>query len=359
MSRRNALVGLVVLGLMLAAIPGFAQKPYQGQTLRIAMWGAGWNRGLHELVGKPFMERTGAKIDYVIGNPREHLAKMLATRGQEPPFDVVQVDDSVKEQMVRLDLVQPVELAKIPNVKHVFPTILDKPELGPSFMIIPIGIGYNTEKFKELGLAEPTSWDILWEPKLAGKVAIPDLNVVMGVHTLMGAAIRASGNPYNYEAGIQELKKIKLNHIYSSPVEILTQITSANVWAVPITEGRINELRFRGVPVKYVNPVAAGKKGSMDIDSIHVVKGSKRKELAEIYMNLLLEPAAQLGFARAEGWTPAVRPAAAAIQKDAALREKFTILDEAGVNAALRADWGRLNRSWGDIVTKWNRTLKQ
>jgi putative spermidine/putrescine transport system substrate-binding protein len=271
----------------------------------------------------------------------------------------VQVDDSVKEQLVRQDLVQPVDLAKIPNVKNVFPEILDRPELGPAFMIIPIGIGFNTEKFKELGLAEPTSWDIMWEPKLAGRVAIPDLNVVMGVHTLMAAAVRASRDPYNYEAGIQELKKIKLNHIYSSPVDIQTQITNGTVWVVPITEGRINDLRFKGFPVRYANALTSGKKGSLDIDTIHVVKGSKRKDLGEVYINMLLDAGAQLAFARAEGWTPAVRPATESIQKDAALREKFSILDEAGVRAAMRADWVVLNKNWNDIVSKWNRTLKQ
>lgn len=357
--RRRIVVTLLAVVLAWPLSNVFAAREFEGQTLRVAMWGGGWNRGLHEFVGKPFMERTGAKIEYVIGNPREHLAKIIATRGQAPPFDVVQVDDSVKEQLLRLNLVEKLDLSKIPNMKNVARVIIEQPELGPPFMIIPIGIAYNTEKFKEAGIPAPTSWDILWDPRVAGKVAIPDLNVVMGVHTLMAAAQRAAGNPYDYEAGIAELKKIKLNHIYSSPVEVATQVTAGNVWALAWTEGRTNELRFRNFPVRYVNAATGGKKGSMDIDSMHLIRGSKQKALAEIYINLTLESEAQLKFAKAEGWTPAVTPALDLLKADPMYRERLAILDEKGVEEAFRADWKILNKNWSDIVSKWNRALKQ
>lgn len=358
-TRRAFVASVAGIALTQSAGRAFGAKEFESQTLRVAMWGGGWNRGLHEFVGKPFMEQTGAKVEYVIGNPREHLAKIIATRGQEPPFDVVQVDDSVKEQLVRLKLVEKVDLAKIPNMTHVVPAIVDQPEFGPSFMIIPIGIAYNTEKFKDANIAAPTSWDILWDSKVAGKVAIPDLNVVMGVHTLMAASQRATGNPYKYEAGIAELRKIKLNQIYSSPVEVGTQVTAGNVWTLAWTEGRANELRFRNFPVRYVNAITGGKKGSMDIDTIHLVRGSKQKALAEIYMNMTLDTEAQLKFAKAEGWTPAVGPALAKLKADPVYRERFAILDEKGVEEAFRPDWKVLNENWSDIVTKWNRGLKQ
>ncbi len=355
---------IVVAALLMAAVAWplsavHAAKEFEGQTLRVAMWGGGWNRGLNEFVGKPFMERTGAKVEYVIGNPREHLAKLIAARGQEPPFDVIQVDDSVKEQLLRLDLVQKLDLARIPNAKHVVPAIVGHPELGPTFMIIPIGIAYNTEKFKAAGIPAPTTWDVLWDPRVAGKVAIPDLNVVMGVHTLMAAAQRAGKSPYDYEAGIAELKKIKLNSIYSSPVEVGTQVTAGNVWVLPWSEGRANELRFRNFPVKYVNAITGGKKGSMDIDSIHVVRGSKHKALGETYIDMTLDAQAQVKFAKAEGWTPAVTPALELLKADPVYRERLAILDEKGVEQAFRPDWKILNKNWSDIVSKWNRALKQ
>lgn len=364
MTIRRGIVAGTVAALIAVALtwPGggvLAAREFEGQTLRVAMWGGGWNRGLQEFVGKPFTEQTGAKIEYVIGNPREHLAKIIATRGQEPPFDVVQVDDSVKEQLLRLNLVEKLDLAKIPNMKNVARAIVDQPEFGPPFMIIPVGIAYNTDKFKESGISAPTSWDILWDPRVAGKVAIPDLNVVMGVHTLMAAAQKAVGNPYDYEAGIAELKKIKLNHIYSSPVEVATQVTAGNVWSLVWTEGRTNELRFRKFPVIYVNATTGGKKGSMDIDTMHLVRGSKQKALAEIYTNMTLDTQAQLKFAKAEGWTPAVIPALEMLKADPEYRDRFAILDEKGVEEAFRPDWKILNKNWSDIVTKWNRALKQ
>ena len=337
----------------------FAAKEFEGQTLRVAMWGGGWNRGLNEFVGKPFMEKTGAKVEYVIGNPREHLAKLIATRGQEPPFDVVQVDDSVKEQVLRLNLAEKLDLSRIPNVKHIVRSLNEQPELGPTFMIIPVGIAYNTAKFKEAGIPAPTTWDVLWDPRVAGKVAIPDLNVVMGVHTLMAAAQRAARSPYDYEAGIAELKKIKLNHIYSSPVEVATQVTAGNVWVLAWTEGRANELRFRDFPILYVNAITGGKKGSLDVDSIHLVRGSSKKALAEVYIDMTLDPEAQLKFAKAEGWTPAVTPALESLKADPVWRERLAILDEKSVDEAFHPDWKMLNKNWSDIVSKWNRALKQ
>jgi spermidine/putrescine-binding protein len=174
----------------------------------------------------------------------------------------------------------------------------------------------------------------------------------------MAAAQRAAGNPYDYEAGIAELSKIKLNHIYSSPVEVATQVTAGNVWTLAWTEGRTNELRFRNFPVKYVNAVTGGKKGSMDIDTMHLVRGSKQKALAEIYIDMTLDTEAQLKFAKAEGWTPAVTPALEKLKADPVYRERLAILDEKGVEEAFRPDWKILNKNWSDIVTKWNRALK-
>src|SRR5262245_16468766 len=118
-SRRMLTLAVLAVAVTWPFAGVFAAKDFEGQTLRVAMRGGGWNRGLNEFVGKPFMEKTGAKVEYVIGNPREHLAKLVAARGQEPPFDVVQVDDSVKEQLLRLNLVDKVDLSRIPNAKNV------------------------------------------------------------------------------------------------------------------------------------------------------------------------------------------------------------------------------------------------
>jgi hypothetical protein len=92
-TRRQATLGLAAtpLAAVVTSIsPAEAQDArFDGVTIRAATWGGSWRDRIHELIGSD-LEKRGAKVEYVIGNALENFNKLIAARGQKPPFDVME-----------------------------------------------------------------------------------------------------------------------------------------------------------------------------------------------------------------------------------------------------------------------------
>src|SRR3979490_1387846 len=82
----------------IGSIPAAAQR--SNITLRVASFAGPFGEGLQKYSGDLFTKRTGIKIEYIYGNPADHLAKMIASRGREAPFDVVAMEDDVNSLAV-------------------------------------------------------------------------------------------------------------------------------------------------------------------------------------------------------------------------------------------------------------------
>lgn len=49
---------------------GSADRPFEGRTLRVALWGGSWTEGVRDSVGVRFEEETGATVEYIQGAHR-------------------------------------------------------------------------------------------------------------------------------------------------------------------------------------------------------------------------------------------------------------------------------------------------
>src|SRR6185437_6219863 len=106
-----------------------------------------------------------------LGNPSDQFAKMLAARGREPPFDVVLLDDAVQTAAIKAGVLAKLDPAQVPNLKHLYSVSLNKDGYGPHAILFSVGIVYRKDKLKEAGIPEPTSWEDLWDPRLAGHIS--------------------------------------------------------------------------------------------------------------------------------------------------------------------------------------------
>ena len=68
------------LAVAIGSIPAAAQQQ-SNITLRVASFAGPFGEGLQKYSGDLFTKRTGIKIEYIYGNPADHLAKMIASRG--------------------------------------------------------------------------------------------------------------------------------------------------------------------------------------------------------------------------------------------------------------------------------------
>ena len=114
-----ALVIGVAIGLISTS---FADQPYAGQSLRFATFGGAWQKWVEQTVVPPFTAQTGAKVEFVPGNPQQFLAQLIASKGQTPPFDLAEMSEDTGLQAARLDLADlNFDSKLIPNLAKLAP----------------------------------------------------------------------------------------------------------------------------------------------------------------------------------------------------------------------------------------------
>src|SRR6266850_907353 len=93
-----ATLGLVcTVGIAASTAPASAGQ-FDGVTVRIGTFGGKWRDIVDSYVAKAF-EKEGGKIEYVLGQPANNMAKLIAARGQEPPFDILETMDNFLPQL--------------------------------------------------------------------------------------------------------------------------------------------------------------------------------------------------------------------------------------------------------------------
>src|SRR3954451_7959707 len=163
MSRlQTVLSGAVITAAMLAA--SFAVSVAKADTLRVLAWEGYADQDWV----KAFEKETGADVKVVfIGSDDEIWAKIKGSEGKD--FDVMAVNTGQLQRYIDSKLVQPIDLAKVPDQKaNQLPIFNDLTKVkgvmrdgqlyAVPFCFDSIGIIYNTDEVK----TPPTSMDVLW-----------------------------------------------------------------------------------------------------------------------------------------------------------------------------------------------------
>ena len=107
----------------------------------------------------------------------EMLAKMVAGA---TGYDVIVATSYAVSELVQMGKIQPLDLARLPNVKYVDPAFMNQPydpgnKYSVPYAYTPVFLAYNADKMKELGIV-PNSWAVVFDPKylvkLQGKVTM-------------------------------------------------------------------------------------------------------------------------------------------------------------------------------------------
>src|SRR5262245_14561799 len=109
-SRRSALK--MALSLPVAAAGASPSAAAQETTLRVATWGGSWKDAIDKNIASKLVAR-GIKVEYVLGNPDDNLAKLIAARRQnQVPFDVMEGHPYFTAQMSKAGLLEAMNLEK-------------------------------------------------------------------------------------------------------------------------------------------------------------------------------------------------------------------------------------------------------
>ncbi|HMN85314.1 MAG TPA: ABC transporter substrate-binding protein [Bauldia sp.] len=271
-----------------------------------------------------FEKATGADVNVVfIGTDDEIWAKIKGSEGKD--FDLFAVNTAQLQRYLDLGLVAPIDLDKIPNQKETLPFFQDLTKVSGvmrdgKVYAIPyafdsIGIIYDTDKVK----TPPTSWSVLWDPQYAGKV----LDYDNGEHNFTIAALEAGvADPFHLtddqlksaEEKLVELKRNVLS-FYTTSDEAL-QLYQHNDIAIILAnfgQQQVKAMQDAGAHIAYVNP----KEGAPAwLDTWAITTGVQDKELAEAWINFVLQKKIGAALSERTGFGNTVSPFPAAAEGD-------------------------------------------
>ncbi|GAA4336314.1 ABC transporter substrate-binding protein [Pigmentiphaga soli] len=339
----------VAAAALLAGGAGAARAgQFDGVTVKVATFGGKWRDIVDQYVGKPF-EAEGGKVEYVLGQPAQNMAKLIAARGQPAPFDMMETMDNFLPALARGGFTELLNEAAIPNLANLPASAHDKNKV--MIWATQEGIVYNKEKFKEAGIPAPVHYADLADPRLKGKVSVPDISAGGAIPAIVGMSLEAGGNEANIGPGLDLIQKIAPASFWSSSSNLQTQLTNGDVWAAAAQAGNVQ--RLKQVPLGMTHVPVAGKVGILKQGYLVKIKGTKQSAAVDWIINRFLSLPMQMATSTEGGQVPTSKAALAEMQKDKSL--SFMKLSPEEVAGMYQIDYSKVDQA--AYVQQWNRKI--
>jgi spermidine/putrescine transport system substrate-binding protein len=236
-----------------------------------------------------FTADTGITVKHDYFNSEEEMVTKL--RLNPGVYDVVLVNSARVSQLAAEDLIEPIDLAAVPNAEGLAPTLREH-----SNIVIdgePHGVawvwGINALGYRDGTVDAPDSFSVLSDPALAGRVALLDDAVTeIGVGALLTG--QDINNPTDFDAIREKLREMKPN------VKLIW--TSEDQWNKAFSAGEFDvAIYWSGaaarsrktfeLPVSFTVP----EEGAIGwLDSLTVPASSEKKTEALAFINYMIDP---------------------------------------------------------------------
>jgi putative spermidine/putrescine transport system substrate-binding protein len=351
LSRRAVMAGALVAALRTRSAHSESAS-FDGITLRVATWGGTWMQLLQQFV-VPNLERSGAKVEFVLGQPNDNLAKLIASRGQRPPIDLIEYSENDRTSMDGAGVLEPIDYARLSNARDVpAPGRLNNMVANSSTLD---GIVFNATKYREAGLPPPRKYADLAHPMLRDRVAFGDITTPQGVKGLIAIAYENGGSETNLLPGMQAIVRLAPRTFYSTWTQILAQFKSGDVWAAHWHAGWVVRGRQAGVPLDLALPRIGDKQGVLSNTWLSPVKGSPNGGAALAFIDdyLSLQPQIELG--RRNGIRPVNQQAADRLAQDDKELAAILPLSRDAMAGIFYPDITKIDMD--ALIDQWNRTV--
>ena len=279
---------LLALFALAVAVPAQAQD-----KLVISIWGGSWRDLVAETVGKKFTKETGVPVEFVTGGTIDRLNKEKLAKGT-PESDITFTTSHVGWLYANDGLFEQLDVSKIPNAKN----LADEARISPFHLgawAYVYTIGYRADLLGGMKFES-------WKPELKGKIAGPDFDPS---HIIAVSAILSGSDAAHWEKGQEKLKALKPNFkaFYTNDANSQQLLASGETPVQIVLSMNAYYMIGQGVPITLAIP----KEGAvLGIDTVAIMKGSKKAELAYKFINALYDPEIQAEIAKLKKGSPAV-----------------------------------------------------
>ncbi|WP_294387382.1 ABC transporter substrate-binding protein [uncultured Clostridium sp.] len=325
---------------------GSAEGESSNKKLVISTWGLNEDV-LKETVFKPFEEEYGVEIVLEVGNNSERLTKMKNNPNSQ--IDITYLAESFAEQGIEAGIFEELDYSKIPNAEKLNSKAQTTVErgFGPAYTLNSIGIVVDPSAGIEIN-----SWEDLWKPELANKIAIPDITTTNGPAIVEIAAEKAGVDVQtdNGEAAFKELEALKPNIVktYSKSSDLANMFASGEIVAAIAADFAYGNIAKAKPEVTYVVPESGTY---LNFNTININKNSKNKELAYEFINYALSEEVQERTAKALSESP-VNTDVELTEEEATNLTYGSVVDNAKI-----IDFKFVNTLMDEWVNTWNRIM--
>ena len=267
-------------------------------TLTISIWGGGYGNMWKKHVAEPFEKKTGHKVIIDGGRSSERLSKLIATKGRGT--DLIFLTDYQMAIANEKGLLTPVNTINVKSMANLYDFAKDPLGGGlcPAITVIGAGLAFNKNHFS----TPPTSWNALFSKDLKGKPGYPAITQSYSPLVLIRLSEMNGGGLNAMDKGFNKLAEIKDRVQIFKLFEILDAINQGDASVTPMLN--IFVRKDPSVPLSFTWP----KDGGIGILNLAcIIKGTKKKELAEQFLDYYLSDENQLHIAQKGGDSPVVR----------------------------------------------------
>ncbi|MDD3252347.1 MAG: ABC transporter substrate-binding protein [Lachnospiraceae bacterium] len=326
-----------------AAEAGTELPNFEGQELKVSTFSFNAEL-LQKNVYDPFMAATGCKLIVEGGKNAERVTKIKETPEN---YDIVIIGDAFIADLIDQGLIDTVDSSKLSNLDSLYDNAKAPfgEQYGPAYTFNRLGIVYD----KATCPIEITSWADLWNPELAGAIAIPDITTTSGPLFYYSVAQMDGLTPGKDDDAIfAKMEELKPNVMktYTSANDTITMLNQGEISAAVLLDFSYTAAKSASDDYVWVDPTEGSYSG---YNTINIIKGCKNKELAEAFVNFYISKEVQLAEA-VDGVDSPVRTDVELTPEQAA---NFTYGKEMIDNLML-PDWAVINANKADWTTKWN-----
>lgn len=263
----------------------------QANEIVVGAFGGSFAKAMSECHAAAFTAATSAEVVTQEGNSSQFAAMVRATGGKSD-FDVVYIDNSFSTQLAAEGLLEKLDRSRLTRTPELVEGAFGADDHFVQYQWGATALAYNPDAFP----TPPTSWQEVFNPAHAGKIALPDIAGTAGVHFLIAAARLHGGDIDNLDPGYSAIKAITPNvaAYYSQADQIISMFERGEVVLAPWYPDRAAAAADAGINVKVVYPT----EGAIGIKVTLVIpKGAAQPELAYQFIDTVLSAEAQKCFA--------------------------------------------------------------
>jgi spermidine/putrescine transport system substrate-binding protein len=279
---------MISLSFLFSAVRAAPQK-----ELNLLCWVSYEERAMLE----PFEKKYNVKVKYKTFVSDDQMYALMASSKNQ--YDVVTLGPEYVEKLHKIGRLAPLNPADY-NFKDYIKPFQKFPMCWPDGKLYAVIDGYGANALlyntNHITAKDVETYDILWSPKVKGKVGIWDWYLpTMGT---LSSAIGNNANPTNLsnrkfqvlEKRLMDLRP-QVAAVFGSPSELTSAVANDQVWIVPgCGEWIAAIVKEQGKPVDWAVPKTGGQ---MWIEALAMPNDAPHPDVAKLYIQWMQTPEAQ------------------------------------------------------------------